>query len=73
MFGAITLADLILRFIPLIGWVLEVITGIVAFILWIILMVNFYQGQMYKLPVAGDIAQRQTKPKTEARSVKRRS
>jgi len=30
--------------------------GLVAFILWILLMVKAYQGEKYELPVAGDIA-----------------
>jgi uncharacterized membrane protein len=28
-------------------------------------MVKAYQGQMYKLPVAGDIAERNSKPMTD--------
>jgi len=63
VFGAVTIADIILNFIPVIGWVLAWIIGVVALILWIILMVKAYQGQMYKLPVAGNIAEQQTKPK----------
>ena len=37
-----------------------------AFILWIVLMFKAYQGQMYKIPVAGNIAEKQAgseKPK----------
>jgi len=63
VFGAVTIADIILNFIPVIGWVLAWIIGVVALILWIILMVKAYKGQMYKLPVAGNIAEQQTKPK----------
>lgn len=63
VFGAFTVADIILRFIPVIGWVLAWIIGVVAFILWIILMVKAYQGQTYKLPIAGNIAEQQLKPK----------
>jgi len=35
--------------------------GIAVFILWIVLMFKAYQGLMYKLPVAGDIAEKQAK------------
>ena len=38
------------------GGFLKFIIGIGAFILWIVLMVKAYQGEMYKLPIAGDIA-----------------
>jgi uncharacterized membrane protein len=64
VFGAVTVADIILRFIPIIGWILSVIVGILAFILWIVLMVKAYQGQRYKVPIAGNIAEQQLKPKT---------
>ncbi len=65
VFGAFTVAEFILGFIPFIGWVLAWILGVAAFILWIILMVRAYQGKMYKVPVAGSIAEQQTKPKTQ--------
>jgi uncharacterized membrane protein len=64
VFGAITVLDIILRFIPFIGWTLAVIIGILAFILWVVLMVKAYQGQRYKLPVAGNVAEQQLKPKS---------
>jgi uncharacterized membrane protein len=47
----------VLHFIPFIGWVLIPIVGIVAFILWILLMVKAYKGEYYKLPVVGDMAE----------------
>jgi len=31
--------------------------GIASLILWVVLMVKAYQGEMFKLPVAGDIAE----------------
>jgi uncharacterized membrane protein len=40
-----------------------VTTGLVAllgFILWILLMIKAYQGEMFKLPIAGDIAEKNT-------------
>jgi uncharacterized membrane protein len=58
VFGAYTVVSIILNFIPVIGWILGVIVGILAFILWIILMVKAYQGMKYKLPVSGDIAEK---------------
>jgi uncharacterized membrane protein len=64
VFGAATVAYIILGFIPVIGWRLTWIIDIAAFILWVILMVKAYQGQMFKLPVAGNIAEQQIKPKS---------
>ena len=44
--------------------VISFITGllyIISFILWVILMTKAYQGEMFKLPIAGDIAEKQVK------------
>ena len=38
------------------GGVLKFIIGTGAFILWVVLMVKAYNGEMYRLPIAGDIA-----------------
>jgi uncharacterized membrane protein len=58
-FGAITVVQIILSFIPVVGGVLGWVVWLLSLVLWIILMVKAYQGQMYKLPVAGDIAEKQ--------------
>jgi uncharacterized membrane protein len=65
VFGAYTVVSIILGFIPIIGWIINVLLGIAAFIFWIVLMVKAYRGQMHKLPVAGDIAERNSKPMTD--------
>ena len=56
IFGVLTVASGILNLIPFIGGFLGAATGIVALILWIVLMIKAYQGELYKIPVAGDIA-----------------
>lgn len=61
-FGAIFVLSFILGFIPIIGWILALLLPFVALILWIILMVKAYQGQRYKLPIVGDIAEKQVPP-----------
>ena len=65
VFGAFTVLEIIFGFIPVIGWILNALLGILAFILWIVLMVKAYQGQMFKLPVAGDIAEKNSKPSSD--------
>ncbi len=65
VFGAFTVLEIILGFIPVIGWILTSLLGLLAFILWIVLMVQAYGGKMYKLPVAGDIAERNSKPSAD--------
>jgi uncharacterized membrane protein len=44
--------------ITIIGIFLMPIVGIIGAILWIVLMVKAYQGELFKLPVAGDIAEK---------------
>lgn len=47
-----------LGFIPIIGWVLALPVSIVGLLLWVLLMVKAYQGEYFKLPVVGEIAEK---------------
>ena len=58
VFGALSAAQIILTMIPILGWILIPILTIIAIILWIVLMVKAYQGEKFKLPIAGDIAEK---------------
>jgi uncharacterized membrane protein len=49
----------ILGLIPIIGWLLVPVVGLISFVVWIILMLKAYQGKLYKLPVIGDFAAKQ--------------
>ena len=57
-FGILTVAYAILTWIPFIGAFLAWIIGVLSFILWIVLMVKAYQGTRYKLPWAGNLAEK---------------
>ena len=61
-FGTITLAVIILAAIPPVGWMLAWILLVLAAVPWIVLMVKAAQGQWYKLPLTGNIAERQLRP-----------
>jgi len=50
---------LVLTIIPFIGGVISLLVSVGALILWIILLIKAYQGQMFKLPVIGDLAEKQ--------------
>jgi uncharacterized membrane protein len=56
-FGALTVAFALIL-VPVIGWLLSYIVFLIAFILWIILMVKAAQGKRFKLPLAGSFAER---------------
>lgn len=57
-FGSLTVLFMVLGFIPILGWMVMPILGILQVILWIILMVKAYQGELFKLPVIGEIAEK---------------
>ena len=54
VFGILSVAGIILNWIPFIGWVVPA----VVFILWVVLMVKAYQGTRYKIPWAGNLAEK---------------
>ena len=58
VFGALTIAAIVLGWIPLIGQVLFWLISVLGFILWIVLMVKAYQGVKYKLPWSGKLAEK---------------
>ncbi|VUT26399.1 MAG: Chloroplast import component protein (Tic20) [Candidatus Methanolliviera sp. GoM_asphalt] len=39
-------------------WIVSPIIGIISVILWIVLMLKVYQGERWKVPVAGDFAEK---------------
>ena len=57
VFGFLFVLGIILPFIPIIGWLLLPFLWIFDVVVWIVLMVKAYQGDHFKLPVAGDIAE----------------
>ncbi|MFC1646282.1 DUF4870 domain-containing protein [Candidatus Omnitrophota bacterium] len=62
VFAVLSLTMIILPFIPILGWIAMLILPILSFVLWIVLMVKAYQGECFKVPVAGDFAEKKTKP-----------
>ncbi len=65
-FGSITIVSIalsIIGLIPYLGVVFDIanwILGLLAFVLWIVLMVKAVQGTKYKLPWAGDFAEKRS-------------
>jgi uncharacterized membrane protein len=44
--------------IPFVGWAISLLVGILIFVLWIVLMIKAYKGEKFKLPIAGDLAEK---------------
>ncbi len=59
LFGGIFIINIALGFIPILGWLAGLLLSLTAFILWIVCMWKAFQGEMYKAPVVGDIAEKQ--------------
>lgn len=52
----------IVAHIPILGWLTILIwplVGLAGLIIWVILLLKANQGQMYKLPMIGDMAEKQ--------------
>ena len=56
---------LIFMFIPVIGLIIDILLGIVMFVLWILLMYKAYEGEKFKLPFIGDFAEKQANQTTK--------
>ena len=50
-------------FLPIIGWIFGPLIWAAVVILWIVLMYKAYQGERFKVPIAGNIAEQNAKPK----------
>jgi len=56
-FGALTLLSMAFGSVFFIFGLLVGLINIIALILWILLMVKSYQGEKFKLPIVGDMAE----------------
>jgi uncharacterized membrane protein len=57
-FGALFALYIVLT-ISIVGWVLLLPLTLLELVLWIVLMVKAFGGEMFKLPWVGDIAEKQ--------------
>lgn len=59
---AVWIALTIVGMLPVLGWasfLIWPIVGLAGFIIWLVMLLKAYQGQMFKLPVIGDMAEKQ--------------
>lgn len=59
--AAIIILNLVINPIPILGLIISIFIMLAAFVLWIVLMMKAYQGQWFKLPIIGDMAEKQLK------------
>jgi uncharacterized membrane protein len=56
---ACVVIDIVLAFIPFVGWILIPIVGLGILAIWILAVVKAYQGQRFMIPVIGPFAAKQ--------------
>ena len=49
----------VIGWIPIIGWIISILITPLGLILWLLLMYKAYKGERFKLPIAGDFAEKQ--------------
>lgn len=59
VFGTLSIAGSVAGPIPFLNWIAATFLGLIAFVLWVVLMIKAYQGEKYKIPWAGDFAEKQ--------------
>ncbi|NQT75861.1 MAG: DUF4870 domain-containing protein [Candidatus Omnitrophica bacterium] len=58
VFGSLAIINIVLLVIPALGILLSILLSLLSLVLWILLMIKAYQGEYFKLPIAGDIAEK---------------
>jgi len=51
--------DIVLTVIPIIGWILIPFVALAFLVIWIIVLIKALNGQRFKLPVIGNLAEKQ--------------
>ena len=58
VFGGLHIISIVLRFMHffLVGFGLQAVIWLASFVLWIVLMIKAFQHEMFRVPIAADIA-----------------
>lgn len=56
-FGILFVVGLVIGWIPFIGWLINLLIWPISVVLWIILMIKAFKGEMFKLPIASKYAE----------------
>jgi uncharacterized membrane protein len=57
VFGSIIIAQWVIGFVPVLGALISGLLLLAGVVLTIVLMVKAYQGEMFKIPIAGDFVE----------------
>jgi uncharacterized membrane protein len=61
LFISLSIVKSVFGWVPLLGSLVINAVNLLSFVLWIVMMVKAYNGEWFKLPVIGDIADRNAK------------
>ena len=59
VFGGLFVFSVVINIIPILGQLIAFLLMPIGVILWVILLIKAFQGEKYKLPVVGNIAEKQ--------------
>jgi uncharacterized membrane protein len=51
--------DIVLAFIPILGWIIMLLIGLGVLVLWIVCIMKAFQGQKFMIPIIGPLAEKQ--------------
>ncbi|WP_026907284.1 DUF4870 domain-containing protein [Paucisalibacillus globulus] len=57
VFAALFVLNIVIGLIPLLGFAITALLAPLSLVLWIVLMIQAYQGKLFKLPMIGDIVE----------------
>lgn len=58
-FGFLTVVGWFIGMVPFIGWIITLLIWPLELVLWILLMIKAYNKEWFKLPIVGDIVEKQ--------------
>lgn len=61
LFLPMAVVQMVLWSIPFLGWLLGFFLWIASLLVWLVLMFKAFQGERFKLPVVGDLAEQQVR------------
>ena len=56
---ALWILDIILAFIPILGWLLMILLSLGLFVIWLIAIIQAFMGKKFTIPVIGPLAEKQ--------------
>jgi len=56
--GVWIVINVVLTIIPVIGWMMAAIVNVIGMVLWLIVLFKAFSGEQFKIPVIGDLAEK---------------